>query len=405
MNIEKIREDFPILKRKIKGKPLIYFDNAATTQRPSQVIEAIKNHYEQTNANIHRGVHTLSEEATALYEKSRKTVKDFINAKSEKEIVFTKGTTEAINLVATSLGLKKGDEVVTTTMEHHSNMVPWQLLKEKIGIDLKFIDFKDDGTFDLNEFDKKITNNTKIVSVVHASNVLGTINNVKEIGKIAHDKNALFMIDGAQSAPHIDIDVKKIGCDFFALSAHKMLGPTGIGALYAKKDILEKMSPYQGGGEMINEVFLDKVIWNEIPWKFEAGTPNIAGAVGFGAAINYLTKLGMNNVRKHEISLTKYAIDKMSETTGITLFGPTDIEQKTSVISFNLGDIHSHDVATILDGEGIAIRSGYHCAQPLVEHYKQKSMSRASLYIYNTKEEIDAFIAAINKAKKIFNIS
>jgi cysteine desulfurase/selenocysteine lyase len=404
MNIQKIREDFPILKRKVNGKQLIYFDNAATTQKPVQVLEAVNYYYKNTNANIHRGVHKLSEEATQQYEESRKKIKSFIGAKSEKEVVFTRGTTESINLVAASLNLKKGDEILTTVMEHHSNIVPWQLAKIKKGIDLKFVDIKDEGVFDINDFENAITKNTKLVTVVHASNVLGTINDVKKIGKICKDNNTLLLVDGAQSTPHMEIDVRDIGCDFFAFSGHKMCAPTGIGALYAKKDLLEEMMPYHGGGEMIKEVHLDNTTWNDLPWKFEAGTPNIAGTIGFRAAIDYLNKIGIKNIRKHEKELLEHAFEKMDEINGIKIFGPKDTDIKTGVISFNLGDVHSHDLATVLDNDGIAIRSGHHCAQPLVERLGANAMSRASFYLYNTKDEIDKFIEVLNNSKKIFKI-
>lgn len=404
MNIQKIREDFPILKRKVNGRDLIYFDNAATAQKPVQVLEAMKNYYETTNANIHRGVHKLAEEATEMYESARKKVKGFVNAKSEKEIVFTSGTTESINLVASSLSLEKGDEVISTVMEHHSNIVPWQLLKAQKGISLKFVDIKDKGTFDLNNFESAISKNTRLVTVTHASNVLGTINDIKKISKIVKDNGSLLLVDGAQSTPHMGVDMRDIGCDFFAFSGHKMCGPTGIGVLYAKKDLLEEMQPYQGGGEMIREVHLDHTEWNEIPWKFEAGTQNIAGAIGLDAAINYLKNIGMESVRKHEKEMIEYALKKLSDISDVKIFGPLDSSIRSGLVSFNLGDVHAHDLATILDRDGIAIRSGHHCAQPLMERYGVPAMSRASFYIYNTKEEVDKFIESLEKAKKIFRI-
>ncbi len=406
-NIEKIRDDFPILKKKVNGKQLVYFDNAATTQKPVSVIETIKNYYEEYNANIHRGVHTLSQEATELYEEAHKKAGKFINARHAfEETIFVRNATEAMNLVSYGWAmhtLEKGDEIICTAMEHHANIVPWQFLKEK-GIKLKFIDFnKEDYSLCLEELDDLITKKTKLVTCVHASNVLGTINPVKEIGKIAHENNSLFMVDGAQSVPHMEIDVRKIDADFLAFSGHKMLGPTGSGALYGKKHILEEMHPFLGGGDMIREVKLEESKWNSLPFKFEAGTPNIAGGIGFGAAIDYLKKIGMNNVRKHEIELLKYAFEKLNEIKGIEIYGPKDPKKRSGLIAFNLKGIHPHDTGTILDTEfGVAIRTGHHCAQPLTERIGQSSTSRASFYIYNTKEEIDIFIEGLKKVQQIF---
>lgn len=403
MDPQKIRKDFPILYRKVHGKQLVYFDNAATSQKPLRVLQVIDEFYKTSNANIHRGVHQLSSEATHAYEESRKKVKKFISAKSGAEIVFTRGTTEAINLVAASLDIKKDDKILCTVMEHHSNMVPWMLAKQRTGASLEFVDITDDGFLDMNDLEKKI-GKTKLFAVTHASNVLGTINDIKEISKLCKENDALLLVDGAQSTPHHEIDVQNLGCDFFAFSGHKMCGPTGIGCLYARKEHLEKMRPYQGGGEMIREVHLDGAKWNDLPWKFEGGTPNISGAIGLGAAVDYILSIGIKDIRDHEVALTKYAFERLSEIRQVRIFGPREAKDKTGVISFNVGDIHSHDIATILDGEGVAVRSGHHCAQPLIERYNVPSMTRASFYFYNTEEEIDTLISAIGKCIKIFNI-
>lgn len=407
LNIKKIRKDFPILEREVHpGKKLIYLDNAASSQKPKQVIDAIKDFYENHNANIHRGVHKLSEESTEMYDEAHKKVASFIGTKYEEEIIFTRNASESINLVMHSLNfdkLKKGDEIVTTVMEHHSNIVPWIALKEK-GVKTQFVDINNDGTLKIEEFQDKINKNTKVVTVIHASNVLGTINDVKEIGKIAHENEALFLVDAAQSVPHMEVDVKKIGCDFLAFSGHKMAGPTGIGGLYGKKEILEEMSPFMFGGDMIKEVYLDHATWNDLPWKFEAGTSNIAGGIGLGATVDYLKNIGMNNIRQHEIDLTQYTIDKMKDIDNIRFFGPKDTKIKGGVISFEIKGIHPHDVASILDTEGIAIRSGHHCAQPLMNRLGVHATSRASFYLYNTKEEIDKLILGLEKVKKTFKL-
>ena len=405
-NIKKIREDFPILSRKINGKPLIYFDNAATTQKPKQVLNALNNYYENHNANIHRGVHTLSEEASDMYDEAHKKVGKFINAKHPmQEIIFVRNATEGVNLVMYGWAmhnLQKGDEILSTVMEHHANIVTWQLLKEK-GVVLKFADINENGTLNMDDLKEKITNKTKLVTIVHSSNVVGTINDVKQIGKIAHKHGALFLVDAAQSVPHMPVDVRKIDADFLVFSGHKMLAPMGTGALYGKKAILEKMHPFLAGGDMIREVKLEGSKWNDLPWKFEAGTPNVGGAVGLAAAINYLNKLGMKNIRKHEMELTKYAIDKISEIEGIKIYGPTDPEIRGGLITFNLEGIHPHDVASLLDSEyGVAIRSGHHCAQPLTERLGTYATCRASFYIYNTKAEIDVLVKGLKKVKQIF---
>jgi len=405
-NIKKIREDFPILSRKINGKPLIYFDNAATTQKPKQVLNALNNYYENHNANIHRGVHTLSEEASDMYDEAHKKVGKFINAKHPmQEIIFVRNATEGVNLVMYGWAmhnLQKGDEILSTVMEHHANIVTWQLLKEK-GVVLKFADINENGTLNMDDLKEKITNKTKLVTIVHSSNVVGTINDVKQIGKIAHKHGALFLVDAAQSVPHMPVDVRKIDADFLVFSGHKMLAPMGTGALYGKKAILEKMHPFLAGGDMIREVKLEGSKWNDLPWKFEAGTPNVGGAVGLAAAIDYLNKLGMKNIRKHEMELTKYAIDKISEIEGIKIYGPTDPEIRGGLITFNLEGIHPHDVASLLDSEyGVAIRSGHHCAQPLTERLGTYATCRASFYIYNTKAEIDVLVKGLKKVKQIF---
>jgi len=407
LDVQKIRQDFPILKRKINGHPLVYFDNAATTQKPKQVIQALVDYYENHNANIHRGIHTLAEEATALYEGARKKVAKFIGAQSAKEIIFVRNSTEAINLVAYSWArsfLTKGDEIILTEAEHHSNLIPWQILAQEKKIVLKFIKTTNDGYLDLEQYKNILSTRTKLVACAHISNVLGIINPVEEITEMARKVGAKVLIDGSQSAPRMPIDVKKIGCDFFVLTGHKMLGPTGIGALWAKEKILEAMPPFLGGGDMIREVYLDYFTCNDLPHKFEAGTPNIADAVGLGAAIDYLNKLGMNNIFQHEKELTDYLLNKLQNLTDVTIYGPKNTNKKTGIVAFNVQGIPAHDLAQILDGEGIAIRSGFHCAMPLHTRLGIPASARASFYIYNTKEEIDKLVEGIKKAKKIFKI-
>ena len=398
ISVDKIRNDFPILKRKVNGRQLVYLDNAATTQKPKQVIDAITDYYSSYNANIHRGIHKLSEEATEAYENSRGKTAKFINSQS-KEIVFTKNTTESINILAywTLRTLNKGDEIVLSVMEHHSNLVPWQMLAEK-GVKLKFVDINEDGTLKMKQLNELVTKRTKIVSITQASNVLGTINPIKEIAKIAHDSGAFMIVDGAQSVPHMAVDAKQLGVDFLAFSSHKMLGPTGIGVLYGKEESLSKVTPFLRGGDMIKEVHLQETKWNDLPWRFEAGTPNIADVIGFGSAIDYLNKIGMNNIRKHEVELTKYAMKHLSDK--VTLHGTA--KEKGGAVSFSIEGIHPHDIATILDGEGIAIRSGHLCAQPLMERLGLSAVARASFYVYNTKEEVDKLVAGLENVKKIF---
>jgi len=404
VDIQSIRQDFPILNRQINGNPLIYFDNAATTQKPRQVIEAITDYYSKHNGNVHRGVHTLSTEATDLYEKSREQTAKFINAKSHSEIVFVRGTTEAINLVAYSLGcsnLGRGDEVLVSMMEHHSNIVPWEILSKCKGFTLKYAKVHDDGTLDYQDFESKISNKTRIACLSHVSNVTGIINDVKRITKIAHEKGALMLVDGAQSVPHMHVDVQETDMDFLAFSGHKMLGPTGIGVLYSKKELLQKMSPFQGGGEMVKEVSCSQdhcaISWNEIPYKFEAGTPNIAGAVGLGAAIKYLSDLGMDNVFAHEKELTKYAVNCLKDCNNVTLYGPSELSKKCGIIPFSVKGFSSHETAAFFNEYGIAIRSGYHCAQPLHQIFKLDSSARASFYLYNTASEIDCFVEILKE--------
>ena len=407
LDVGKIRKDFPILRRLIAGKPLVYLDNAATTQKPQVVIDAIVDYYTRYNANIHRGIHTLAVEATQSYEEARKKVGRFINAKSEKEIIFTRGTTEAINLVAYSWGrlnVEKGDEIVLTVAEHHSNLVPWQQLALENGATLKYLDIDEQGYLDIKILGETITKKTKLVAVTHVSNVLGTINPIKEIVRVAHQKGALVLVDGAQAVPHIKVDVQDLGCDFYAFSSHKMLGPTGIGILWGRKEILEVLPSFQFGGDMIREVYLDRTVFAELPHKFEAGTPDIAGAIGLGAAIDYLNKVGMENVRTHEKKLVGYGLAQMTKIPGLTIYGPMTTRDHSGVIAFNVSGIHPHDLAQILDGEGVAIRSGHHCAMPLHARLGISASARASFYIYNTCQEIDKLVEGIKKAKRIFKV-
>ncbi len=404
MDTQAIRQDFPILNRQINGNPLIYFDNAATTQKPRQVIEAITDYYTNHNGNVHRGVHQLSMEATELYEQSRESTAKFINAKSSTEIIFVRGTTEAINLVAHSLScskLSKGDEVLVSLMEHHSDIVPWEILARCRGFKIRYANVFDDGTLNYSDYESKITKKTRICCLNHVSNVTGVINDVKRITKMAHDSGAMMLVDGAQSVPHMPVDVQDIGMDFLAFSGHKLLGPTGIGVLYGKKELLQNMEPFQGGGEMIKEVSVsgDKcaISWNELPWKFEAGTPNIAGAVGLGAAVNYLKGIGMQNVYIHERDLTEYAYDLLKQQSHVTIYGSSDLSKKCGILPFGVEGFSSHEIAALFDEYGIALRSGYHCAQPLHELFKLQSTARASFYIYNTKEEIERFVEVLKE--------
>jgi cysteine desulfurase/selenocysteine lyase len=398
------RPDFPILSEQVYGKQLVYFDNSATTQKPVQVIEAVKDYYYHYNANVHRAIHYLGEKATMAFEEARRKIADFINAKSPRQIIFTRGTTESINLVAHAWGRKfvsAGDEIILSEMEHHSNLIPWQLLTKNIGAKLKFIPFTRNGTLDFSSFEKLLApERTKLIAITHMSNVFGTINPVIRIINMAHDRGIPVLLDAAQSVPHLPVDVQRLNCDFLAFSAHKMLGPTGIGILYAKAQILENMNPFQGGGEMINSVWLENANWNEIPYKFEAGTPNIAGVVGFGAAIDYLQKVSMRSITLYEQELTTYALKKMSEIDGMIIYG--EAPERGGIISFNLGDIHAHDLSHFLDQKGIAVRAGHHCAQPVMRKLHIAATTRASFYFYNTIEEIDYFIEQLKKTKKFF---
>jgi cysteine desulfurase/selenocysteine lyase len=399
----KYRKDFPILHQSINGKPLVYFDNAATTQKPQVVIDSLINYYSNINANIHRGIHTLAEKATSEFENTREAVREYINASSTEEIIFTRGTTESINLVTATYGrstIKKGDEIIISSLEHHSNMVPWQMLASEKGAIIKIIPINDQGELLVEEYEKLLNEKTKIVAVNHVSNSLGTINPVKQIAKLAHDFGAVVLIDGAQASCHLDVDVIDLDADFYAFSAHKMYGPTGIGILYGKKAILEAMPPYQGGGEMIKEVSYDVCSYNDLPYKFEAGTPNIADAIAFNAAIDYIKSLGKANMRKHENDLLKYATERFSEIPGLKIIGTA--KEKISVISFSLDNIHHQDTGIILDQEGIAIRTGHHCTQPLMGRLNLKGTCRASFALYNTKEEVDRMVVGIYKVMKMF---
>ncbi|MCH7698894.1 MAG: cysteine desulfurase [Chloroflexi bacterium] len=402
---KRIREDFPILKREVHGKPLVYLDNAATTQKPQVLIDALVEYYSSYNANIHRGIHALAEEATGKYEATRQTVADFIGAPDASNIVFTRNTTESINLVAHAWGRKfltAGDEIVLSTMEHHSNLVPWQTLAKEKGVVLRFIDIDDDGQFVQDDIERHIGPKTKLVAVTHMSNVLGTINPVREIAERAHQHGALVLLDGAQSVPHLPVNVQELDCDFLAFSAHKMLGPTGVGVLYAKRELFEEMDPFLGGGEMIRRVQLEESTWNDVPWKFEAGTPNIGDVCAFSAAIDYLSGLGMENVRAHEIEMVQEGVRRLANVPGITIYGPESAERRGGVISFNLDNVHPHDLGTVLDHHGVAIRAGHHCAQPLMGRLDVVATARASFYVYNEKEEFDALIEGIEAAARLF---
>ena len=407
----KIRKDFPILKRRINGHQLIYFDNAATSQKPRQVIDAVKDFYENHNANVHRAVHTLSQEASELYENAHEEVAKFIGARGMDEIVFVRGTTEAINLVAYAWGLhrlRKEDEVLVSLMEHHSNIVPWEVISEIKGFKIKYIDVNKDGTLDHGSFETLLSKKTRLVCLSHVSNVTGIINDVKRVAKAAHEYGALVMVDGAQSVPHMSVNVKELDVDFLGFSGHKMLGPTGIGVLYGKRDLLAEMAPFQGGGEMIREVSFDRktrrcsIKWNVLPWKFEAGTPDVGGAVGLMAAVAYLRQIGIENVKEHEEALTRYALHRMESCCKrLELYGSIDPSVKCGIIPFGVDGLSSHDVALFLDNCGIMVRSGYHCAQPLHELFKLNSSVRASFYVYNTREEIDAFVDVLKEIEQL----
>ncbi|APO44884.1 cysteine desulfurase [Paenibacillus xylanexedens] len=398
-----IREQFPILHQEINGHPLVYLDSAATSQKPHAVIEAVKHYYEFENSNVHRGVHTLGSRATDAYEGAREKVAKFINARRTQEIIFTRGTTTALNLVASSYAranCKEGDEIVITQMEHHSNLIPWQQVAKETGATLKYIPLQPDGHIELADVENTITNNTKIVAIAYVSNVMGLIHPVKQIAEIAHRNGAVIVVDGAQSTPHMKVDVQDLDCDFYALSGHKMCGPTGIGALYGKKALLESMEPIEFGGEMIDDVGLYESNWKELPWKFEGGTPIIAGAVGLGAAIDFLEQIGMDEIAHHESVLAAYATERLSEIDGLTIYGPA--KRHVGVVTFNLGDVHPHDVATVLDASGVAIRAGHHCCQPLMRWLEVSSTARASFYLYNNEQDVDRLVSALIQTKEYF---
>lgn len=402
-DINKVREDFPILSRTVYDRPLVYLDNAATTQKPRVVVESIVEEYYNVNANVHRGVHYLSQQATDLHEASRETVRRFINARSASEIIFTRGTTESINLVASSFCdafMKEGDEVILSVMEHHSNIVPWQLHAARKGIVIRVIPMNDRGELMIDEYERLFNEKTRIVSVAHVSNVLGTVNPVAQMARIAHDHGVPFMLDGAQSAPHFAVDMQQLDCDFFAMSGHKMYGPTGVGVLYGKEEWLDRLPPYQGGGEMIDNVSFEKTTFERLPFKFEAGTPDYVATNGLAKAIDYITALGMDNIERHESELTQYAMQKMKNIDGMALFGTS--EHKDAVVSFLVGNIHHLDMGTLLDRLGIAVRTGHHCAQPLMQRLGIQGTVRASFALYNTKEEIDALVAGIERVSRMF---
>ena len=407
-DVEKIRLDFPILKRQMNGRPLVYLDNAATSQRPLQVVAAMDRFYNEYNANVFRGVYQISEEATAAYEKARRKIAEFINARDPSEIVFVRGTTEAINLIAHSWGranIGLGDEIMLTEMEHHSNIVPWQLLAREKGANLKYVGVSDDGQLVQQDFHQHMqSGRPKLFAVTHTSNVLGTINPLRMMIREAHAHNCRVVVDAAQSIPHMPVDVQDLDCDFLAFSGHKMCGPTGIGVLYGKRELLDSMEPYQGGGEMIREVHLYEASFKEPPFKFEAGTADIAGAIGLGAATDYLSNIGMRRIRDHERKITAYALDTLQELRHLNVYGPPDAELRGGVVSFNLADIHAHDMASLLDEDGIAVRSGHHCAQPLMERLGVAATTRASFYLYNTETEIDRLAESLERAGKVFKI-
>ena len=402
IDVYAIRQQFPVLNREVKGKPLVYFDNAATSQKPQPVIDALVNYYTQYNANIHRGIHTLAEEATAAFEATRDTVQQFIHAASREEIIFTRGTTEGINLVANTWGrqnIKAGDEIIISTMEHHSNIVPWQILCEEKGAVLKIIPINDRGELLMAEYKKLLNVKTKLVAVAHASNALGTINPVREIIEAAHQADAVVLIDGAQSTVHLDIDVQQMDCDFFTFSAHKLYGPTGMGILYGKRDLLEAMPVFHGGGEMIKEVTFEKTTYNDLPYKYEAGTPNIADAIAFKTALDFISQTGKENIRKHEEELLRYATQQLEQLPGLKIIGTA--KEKLSVVSFVIDKIHPQDIGILLDNQGIAVRTGHHCTQPLMDRFGIPGTTRASFAVYNTKEEIDQLVAGLKKVIKI----
>jgi len=404
-DVRRVREDFPALRQQVNGKPLVYLDNAATTQKPRPVLEAIRRFYEEDCSNVHRGVHTLSQRATEAYERARETVRRFLNARSEAEIIFVRGTTEAINLVAHSFGrgyVRAGDEILISAMEHHSNIVPWQILCEETGARLCVAPINDAGELLVEEFERRLTARTRLVAITHLSNALGTIVPVREIIALAHARGIPVLLDGAQAVAHLRVDVQELDCDFYAFSGHKLYGPTGIGVLYGKAEWLEAMPPYQGGGDMISSVTFEKTTYNRLPYKFEAGTPHIAGAIGLGAAIEYVTALGLEAIAAHERELLAYATEAISAIPGVRLIGTA--REKASILSFTLEGVHPHDIGTILDQEGIAIRAGHHCAQPVMERFGVPATARVSFALYNTKEEVDALVRAVEKVREVFGL-
>ncbi|HFR3672087.1 TPA: cysteine desulfurase [Streptococcus suis] len=404
MDLERIRKDFSILDQVVNDEPLVYLDNAATTQKPQQVLDVLADYYQKDNANVHRGVHTLSERATARYEAARQKVADFIQAKSSKEILFTRGTTTGLNWVAQFAKeiLQPDQEVIISVQEHHSNIIPWQQACQQTGAKLRYVTLKD-GELDMDHLRSLLSSKTKFVSLVHVSNVLGSVAPIGEIAELVHQVGAYLVVDGAQSVPHMAVNVQELDVDFYAFSGHKMLGPTGIGVLYGKEELLNRMSPVEFGGEMIDFVYEQSATWKELPWKFEAGTPNIAGAIGLGAAIDYLTEIGMDTIQAHEAELVDYVFPKLQAIPGLTIYGSQDLSKRTGVIAFNLDDLHPHDVATALDYEGVAVRAGHHCAQPLLRYLQVPATVRASFYIYNTKADCDKLVEAIIKTKEFFN--
>ena len=404
-DVERIRQDFPALDQQVHGHRLVYLDNAATTQKPQSVLDAMDRYYERDNANVHRGIHELSRRATEAFEAARRTVAQWVNAPDPQELIWTRGTTESLNLVASSWARERlgpDDEIVVSVMEHHSNLVPWQLAAGRTGATLRFIPVDDEQRLRVDALDGLITERTRVVAVGHVSNAVGTVNPIRQIADAAHSVGALCVVDGAQGAPHLPVDVQELGCDFYAFSAHKMAGPTGIGALWGRRELLEDMDPYQGGGETISIVELERSTWAEVPHKFEAGTPDIAGAVGFAAAVDYLDGLGSQAIRQHEVELTAYGIQLLHSLPGITQYGPRDATQRSGVLSFNLDGIHPHDVSTVLDSHGIAIRAGHHCAQPLMRQLAVPATNRASVYVYNTKAELDRMVEALKQVRRIF---
>ena len=405
LDVERIRADFPILERQINGHPLIYLDNAATTQKPRQVIDALVHYYTHTNANVHRGVHLLSVEATDAYEAARARIARFVGADDPDEIVFVRNTTEALNLVAACWGranLKPGDEILATLLEHHSNLIPWQRVAQETGASIRLVGLRADGTVDMDDFHRSLTPRTRVVAIAHASNVLGTISELGAVSEAAHRVGAIVVADGAQSVPHLPTDVRTLGADFLAFSGHKMLAPTGIGALWGRRELLEDMPPFLGGGGMIREVYEDHATWAPLPEKFDAGTPNIADSIAFGVAADYLDDLGMDNVRAHEVALTAYALDRLASVPDVTVYGPRSAEARTGVVSFNLEGVHPHDAGTILDEAGIAVRAGHHCCQPLHRSLDVAATLRASFYVYNSVDEVDALVDALGTARRLY---